>query len=119
MKTKLAWLLFALGIAHIGYAFARFGAPLLDGLSAGVIGQFGAPEIRRTAFWFTMFGPLLMLAGQVAVHAVSMDDLRLYRLVGLYLLAISAIGVLVIPLSPFLVAVAISALIVAAGYELI
>lgn len=39
MKTRLAW------------------------LSAGVVGQFGEPEIRRTASWFTMFGPLLVLAG--------------------------------------------------------
>ena len=117
MKTKLAWLLFALGIGHVGYAFAKFGAPLLEGLAAGVIGQFGAPEIRRTAFWFTMFGPLLMFAGQVAVYAASKSDLHLYRLVGFYLLAVSAIGVIVIPASPFLVGLVISALIVAAGYE--
>ena len=119
MKTKLAWLLFILGIGHIGYAFVKFGAPLWAGVSAGVVGQFGAPEIRRTAFWFTMFGPLLMLAGQVAIRAASTGDTRLYRLVGIYLLAISAIGVLAIPVSPFLVGALISVLIVAASYELI
>jgi hypothetical protein len=119
MTTTLAWLLFALGIGHIGYAFIKFRVALLAGLSAGVVGQFGAPEIRRTAFWFTMFGPLLMLAGQVAVHAASIGDLGLYRLVGLYLLAVSVVGVLVIPKSPFLVGLGISALIVAAGYGVI
>jgi len=119
MTTAFAWLLFALGIGHVGYAFVKFRAPLLAGLSAGVVGQFGAPEIRRTAFWFTMFGPLLMLAGQVAVHAAASADLGLYRLVGFYLLAISAIGVLVIPKSPFLVGLLISCFILAAGYGLI
>jgi len=116
MTTTLAWLLFALGIGHIGYAFVKFRTPLLEGLSAGVVGKFEAPEVRRTAFWFAMFGPLLMLAGQVAVHAAAIGDLGLYRLVGQYLLAVSVIGVLVIPKSPFLVGLLISALIVAAGY---
>lgn len=91
----------------------------MAGVSAGIVGQFGEPEIRRTAFWFTMFGPLLMFAGQVAVHAASKGDLGLYRLVGLYMLATSVIGVIVIPFSPFLVGFVISALIVAAGYDLI
>jgi hypothetical protein len=119
MTTTLAWLLFALGIAHIGYAFVKFRTPLLEGISAGVVGQFGSPEVRRTAFWFAMFGPLLMLAGQVAVHAAATGDLSLYRLVGLYLLAVSIVGVVVIPKSPFLLGTLISALIVAAGYGFI
>ena len=119
MTTTLAWLLFALGIGHVGYAFVKFRAPLLEGLSAGVIGQFGSPEIRRTAFWFAMFGPLLMLAGQVAVHAAAIEDLSLYRLVGVYLLVVSVVGVFVIPKSPFLIGLLISALIVAAGYGLL
>lgn len=116
MTTTLAWFLFALGVGHIGYAFVKFRAPLLEGLSAGVIGQFGAPEVRRTAFWFTMFGPLLMLAGQVAVHAAEIGDVGLYRMVGLYLLFVSTMGTIVNPKSPFLVDFLISALIVATGY---
>lgn len=116
MTTTLAWLLFALGVGHLGYAFFKFKEPLLAGISAGIVGQFGFPEVRRTAFWFTVFGPLLMFAGQVAVHAASTGDVALYRLVGFYLLAISAVGMLALPKSPFLVGLLISALIVAAGY---
>ena len=82
MATTLAWILFALGIGHIAYAFIRFRGPLLAGLSSGVVGQFGAPEVRRSAFWFVMFGPLLMLAGQVAVHAAGNGDFGLLRIVG-------------------------------------
>ncbi|MDR2155768.1 MAG: DUF6463 family protein [Burkholderiaceae bacterium] len=119
MTSTFAWLLFALGIGHIGYAFMKFGKPLLEGISAGVTGQFGAPEVRRTAFWFVMFGPLLMLAGQVAVHAATAGDMGLYRLVGLYLLVVSFIGTIAIPKSPFLAVLLISSLIVAAGYGLI
>jgi hypothetical protein len=119
MTTIFAWLLFALGVGHIGYAFIKFREPLLAGLSAGVVGQFAMPEVRRTAFWFTMFGPLLMLAGHVAIHAAAIADVGLYRLVGFYLLAISATGVLVIPKSPFLVGLLISCLILLSGYGLI
>lgn len=119
MNITLAWLLFALGIGHIAYAFVRFRTPLLEGLSAGCVGQFSAPEVRRTAFWFTMFGPLLMLAGQVAVHAVSVGDMVLYRLVGHDVLAISMVGVVAIPKSPFLVGLLISTLIVATGHGFI
>jgi hypothetical protein len=60
-----------------------------------------------------------MLAGQVAVHAAAAGDMGLYRLVGLYLLAVSVIGVIAIPKSPFLAGLLISALIVAAGYGLV
>jgi Family of unknown function (DUF6463) len=115
----LALLLFALGVGHIAYACVKFRAPLLEGLSAGVVGQFSFPEARRTAFWFTMFGPLLMLAGQVALHAAQAGDLGLFRLVGAYLLAVSVVGVIALPKSPFLVGLAISSLLVAASYKLI
>ncbi|MEJ6022224.1 DUF6463 family protein [Ramlibacter sp. PS4R-6] len=119
MTTTLAWLLFALGVGHIVYAFAKFRVPLLEGLSAGVVGQFGSPEVRRTAFWFTMFGPLLMLSGQVALHAAHAGDLGLFRLVGAYLLAISVVGVVALPKSPFVVGLLISSSIVAASYGFI
>lgn len=119
MKIALAWLLFALGIGHIVYAFVKFGSPLMGGLKAGCVGQFGAPEVRRTAFWFVMFGPLLMFAGQVAVHAAAIGDMGLYKLVGVYLLVVSIVGVIAIPKSPFLLGLLISASIVAAGYGLI
>jgi hypothetical protein len=58
-----------------------------------------------------------MLAGNVAIYAASKGDLRLYRLVGLYMLAISAVGIIAIPASPFLAGALISGLMVAAGYE--
>jgi hypothetical protein len=106
-------------MGHIAYAFVKFRGPLLEGASAGVVGQFGTPEVRRTAFWFTMFGPLLMLAGQVALHAAELGDLGLFRLVGAYLLAVSFVGVLALPKSPFLVGLLISSLIVAASYRVI
>ena len=119
MTTTLAWFLFALGVSHVGVALIKFRAPLMEGLRAGMIGKFGAPEARRTAFWFTLFGPLVMLAGQVAIHAAATGDLALYRLVGSYLLGVSVVGAFVSPKSPFSAGLLISALMVAAGYGLL
>jgi hypothetical protein len=114
-----AWLLFVLGIGHVAYALARFREPLLSGLAAGGAGQFSAPEVRRTAFWFLMFGPMLMLAGQVAIHAAGIGDLYLLRLVGANLLAVSMAGLLAMPKSPFMAGALVSALIVAASYGIL
>ena len=119
MAATTAWLLFVLGVGHVVYAFVKFREPLLSGVAAGVVGQFSSPEVRRTAFWFVMFGPLLMLAGQVAIYAVGIADLRLLRLVGVNLLVMSAVGLVALPRSPFLAGALVSALIVAASYRII
>jgi len=119
MSSPIPWLLFLLGIAHVIYGSLKFKQPLLEALAAGFVGQFGLPEIRRSAFWFVMFGPLLMLAGQVAIHAAAINDPYLMRLVGRYLFVVSALGALALPKSPFLVGLAISLLVLAVGYGFI
>ena len=119
MSPLLPWTLFALGLGHLLFGAIRFRHPLRDALADGFIGKFGEPEVRRSALWFMLFGPLLMLAGQVAIHAVSINDAYLVRLVGFYLLAVSAIGALALPKSPFLAALVIALLHVALGYGLV
>jgi uncharacterized membrane protein HdeD (DUF308 family) len=116
MANVVAWALFALGLAHIAFGLARFKAPVTDAATAGFVGQFTAPESRRTAFWFLMCGPLLMLAGHTAVHAVAVADLALLRIIGTYLLVSSAIGVTAFPTSPFWVSLLLSPLLIGAGY---
>jgi hypothetical protein len=71
------------------------------------------PEIRRTAYWFFIFGPVLMLAGHAAVHAVAVGDLTLLRIIGTYATVTSLIGIAALPKSPFLIALPISAAILA------
>jgi hypothetical protein len=83
---------------------------------AGVVGQFGAPEERRSAFWFVMFGPLLMLAGQIAVHAAEAGDSYIIRVIGAYLLGITSVGVFALPKSSFVVGLLLSAMPLALGY---
>ena len=116
ISPVLPWALFVLGIGHVLYGLVKFRVPLAHAVAAGLIGKFSAPEERRSAFWFVMFGPLLMLAGQVAVHAALVGDAHLIRVVGAYLLAVSAVGVLALPRSPFLVGLALSSMLLALGH---
>lgn len=115
MANVAAWFIFILGIAHIVYGLIGFKAPVADALSAGFVGQFKQPEVRRTAFWFLIAGPLLSLAGQVCIHAVARGDLALLKLVGIYLFVIALIGVLAMPKSGFWGALIASPFLIAAG----
>ena len=119
MVNAVAWLMFALGIGHIGYGLIVFRRPLAEAVMAGYIGQFRTPELRATAFWFLIFGPLLMLAGQAGIHAVAVGDLALLRLVGIYLFVTALAGVAAMPKSPFWAALISSPVLIAAGYGLL
>ena len=115
----VAWALFALGVVHIVFGVLRFKRPLADAWSEGFIGKFETPEVRRTAFWFLMTGPLLMAMGQIAIHAVATEDRSLLRTIGIYLLVSSAIGVAAFPRSPLWVPLLLSPSFIAAGFSLL
>jgi Family of unknown function (DUF6463) len=119
MPNIAAWALFALGVTHIAFGLVRLKTPLAEAAAAGIVGKFKAPEIRRTAFWFIMCGPLLMLSGHTAIHAVATADLGLLRIVGAYTLASSIIGVIAFPKSPFWALLLVAPLLIAAGYGLL
>jgi uncharacterized membrane protein HdeD (DUF308 family) len=119
MSNIVAWSLFTLGVIHIAFGLVKFKAPLAEAANAGIIGQFKAPEVRRTAFWFLMCGPLLMLSGHTAVHAVAVADLALLKVVGAYTLVSSIVGVTAFPKSPFWASLLLSPLLIAAGYGLL
>ena len=116
MTNVLAWLLFALGVGHLFYACVKFRSPLAVAVSAGWIGQFKTPEIRRTAFWFLIFSPLLMLAGHTASHAVAVGDVALLKIVAIYAFETSLVGVAALPKSPFLAVLLLSALLLARSH---
>lgn len=119
MLKNLSWMIFALGVGHIVYGLIWFRAPLVAALSDGFFDQFKAHQTRVAAFWFLAFGPLLMLAGQLCLHAVAGGDMATVRLIGCYLLGITTVGFIAFPLSPFLAALPISALLLAQGYGLL
>jgi hypothetical protein len=116
MSNAIAWLVFFLGVVHIAYGVLKYRAPLAEVMAAGFIDQFRLSDLRRTAFWFIAFGPLLMLAGHVAIRAVANGDLGLLKIIGGYALFTSLLGVAAFPRSPFPVSLIVSVLLLAAGY---
>lgn len=118
MSNIVAWTLFALGVLHIPFGIFKFKTAFAAAVDSGFVDQFSAHEDRRTALWFTMLGPLFMLAGQTAIHAVAVGDLALLKIVGIYVLMISIICVIAVPKSGFWATLLVSPLIIAAGYGL-
>ena len=119
MANVAAWFVFFLGFAHIVFGLVRFRKPVVDAIADGYVGQFAVPEVRRTAFWFLIFGPLLVLVGHVGIHAVAQGDLALLRILGFYGLITALLGVTAFPKSPFWAPLLVSPLLIAAGYGLI
>ena len=116
MAHCISWALFALGVAHIAFGLVRFRTALTEACVAGFIGQFKAPEVRRTAFWFLICGALLMATGQVAVHAVAVADLWVLKVTGVYLLVTCGVGVAAFPKSPLWAPLVLSPFFILAGY---
>jgi hypothetical protein len=119
MATVLAWAVFILGVTHVLFGVIRFRAPLAEAIADGFYGQFKVPEIRRTAFWFLMCGPLLMLAGHLAIRAAASGDLATLKVVGIYGFVSALVGVAAFPKSPLWALLLLSPLLVAAGYGIV
>lgn len=116
MANAASWFIFILGIGHIVFGLVRFNGPVVDAVTVGFIGQFAEPEVRRTAFWFLIVGPLLMLAGQVGLHAVAKGDLALLKILGIYVFATAVLGVAAFPQSPFWAPLVVAPVLIAVGY---
>ena len=114
--TIAAWAFFILGTCHVLYGFVKYKAPLLEAIGDGFVDQFKHTELRRAAFWFVIFGPMLMFAGHAAIHAARVGDLQLLKLIGGYGFAIAVVGVLAFPKSPFWAALFITPWLLAAGF---
>ena len=102
-------------MVHVGFGIVKFKAPIIEAISSGFVGKFSVPEVRRTAFWFVMFGLPLILAGHIAVRASANGDLALLGIIGVYVFATSLVGIAAFPKSPFPASLLVSILLVLAG----
>lgn len=117
MLRFAAWFLLVLGIAHVCFGIVRFEIPIRAAIAEGFVGRFMESDTRRLAFWFMLAGPMLALAGQIALHAIRIGDLGLIRLIGIYLAAIAVVGVLAFPTSPLWILFLPAPIFIAAGYR--
>jgi uncharacterized membrane protein len=119
MILVLAWVIVALGIIHCLLGFILFRQPIAAAIKEGLFGRFVGIIERRVAFWFTIFGPMLLLSGHVLVNATSNNNFSLVRIVSSYLFAVSIIGAIASPKSPFSVTLIVTGLLMAASFGMI
>ncbi len=115
MAKGIAWTTFALGIVHIVFGILKFKEPLAQAVYAGFFDQFRGHDARRAAFWFLMCGPLLMLVGHMAIRAVAAGDPAVLKVMGVYALIASVVGIAAFPASPLWSLLLLSLLLIAAG----
>lgn len=116
LSSISAWALIVLGFAHVAFGIVKFKNPLREAVASGFIGKFYAPELRRTAFWFVLFGLPLIGVGHIAVRAAGTADIGLLKIIGGYVFAASLLGVAAFPKSPFPASLVVSVLLLLAGY---
>jgi Family of unknown function (DUF6463) len=108
--------LVVIGIGHSLLGLVLYRAPLAaiagDGFVATVL---PAHVDRQAAFWFVLFGPILVMLGQIVGRAARRDDAGIVRVVGLWLLAAGIVGVVMMPLSGFWTLIAVGILAVRAA----
>jgi len=102
MNRLIGRALIATGIGHTVVGLVLFREPLAaiwrDGVANTIRdGQYD----REAAFWFLLFSPLCVLLGQLVDHATARRDRWLLALVGWNVLAIGAVGALMMPVSGF------------------
>ena len=101
MVKVFSWSLLTLGIAHCLLGLVKYRKPIGRAVAEDLFGKFAGVDERRIAFWFTIFGVLLTMAGHVSMVAAAAGNSDLVRLVAVYMLGASILGAVALPKSPF------------------
>jgi hypothetical protein len=100
MRKHVGTMMIATGILHTVVGLWFFRQPLLDILGAGQWMSVTGHEDRVGAFWFILFGVLLMMLGQFMRWALARTG-TLPASLGWSLLALGVLGVAFMPDSGF------------------
>ncbi|MEL6408007.1 MAG: DUF6463 family protein [Chloroflexota bacterium] len=101
MQKKMGYILIAIALLHQVVGLIFYSSALHDILQAGILNAVVPPFWERdAAFWFLMFGGLLLLIGWVVQWL--MDSVgTIPAFLGWGLLIVCVLGVILMPLSGF------------------
>ena len=99
LRVSGYWLI-ATSIIHVLVGAWLYAEPLADIARNGLFNAVDPEFDRNAAFWFMMIAPLLFTLGQLCCWAQA-QSIDLPAFVGWYLLAISVVGVVLMPISAF------------------
>jgi hypothetical protein len=118
MIRTVARCLVAIGIVHSLFGLVLYRAPLSAIAGEGFVATVLPPHVdREAAFWFVLFGPILVMLGQVVGRAARRDDAGIVRLIGAWLLAGGMVGVIVMPVSGFWLLIAVGLATIRAAFR--
>jgi hypothetical protein len=106
MKNKQIWqysgiFLIATGILHSCTTIAIFSKVLWAMLKEGLLNSVGEDFTRGCAFWGFMFGIMLILLGYVMHYHIKKEQKPAPIFWGYWLLVLSVIGCIIMPISGF------------------
>jgi hypothetical protein len=110
MNQPIGLLLTATAVAHTVVGVILYRRPLASIIGDGVLNAVDPHIDRRAAFWFLLFGPVLVMTGRLADSAVRRGDAATAGMVARNLLGVGIAGAAAMPLSGFWLLIGISAL---------
>jgi Family of unknown function (DUF6463) len=94
------WLLLVASL-HTVYAVLAFGKVYQDIAERGVFNTVGRDPLTAAAVWFVLFGAMLALGGAGILPMERSRHYESFRVLGIGLLMICALGIVLMPLSGF------------------
>lgn len=104
------YILIALGFGHAVVGIVKYRSAIVAWIRDGFFNAASGHADRLLAFWFLMFGAMLLLLGQVTLYAAQTHDMYLLRVLGWHVIGIGIVGATALPRSPFWVAVVLAPL---------
>jgi hypothetical protein len=101
MRRWIGRWLAGVGLIHTAFAFVVFTDPLLGMLRDGLLNTAELSPGRPLAFWFLFSGLLLVPVGMLVDWIETQPSLQLPRFFGYWLLGLTALGCIVMPVSGF------------------
>ena len=100
MRKHVGLMLMATAGLHIAVGLVLYRGPLLAMAGAGLVGSVTGDSEREAAFWFILFGAVLLILGQL-VHALLKRDGEVPRAFAWGLLGLALAGAAIMPDSGF------------------
>lgn len=105
MKHWIGRWLIGVSIIHTAFAFVAFGNVLLSIVQRGVFSTVGNDPMTGAVVWFVLFGVVLFICGLAVLALEQSSSNPLPRSLGWSLLALGALGVVLMPASGFWLAI--------------
>ena len=100
MKRWIGNWLMGVAVLHTGFAVAVYGGVLRGIAERGVFDTVGDDPLTGAVTWFVLFGVLLFACG-MAIAALERADAPTPRSLGVCMLALTVLGVVLMPASGF------------------